>query len=152
MKPKTFIPLLTLAVAATAFTACDDTDGTSVVPQFDKIDIAPNRPAPGDSLTATAHQAVKGKLINATTYNWTFTYYVQHDDGSVEKLDTTLTHHTNYDGESSDDPSIGYRLPATAVGGTQMQISLRATYNCSGQTASGALYGEATRSTTVYLQ
>lgn len=154
MKSKYFL-ILTIAFAVLGFTACDETDGTSVVPRFDRIDVVPARPAAGDSITATAHQAVIGHLINATTYTWQFSYSYNtvKESGYTVTKDTTvvLSKHVNYDGEDNSDPVIGYRLPANVVSGSRLAISIHATYNCSGQTASGALYGEATRSTQVNI-
>ncbi|MBO4905664.1 MAG: hypothetical protein J5486_01340 [Bacteroidaceae bacterium] len=145
MKTNNIIAAIFIALTGTAFVACDETDGISVVPVLDKITLEPNLPAPGDSITATAHQAVKGKLINATTYNWQFTYWTQADDGSTVKVDTLLSQHTNYDGEYNGDPYMGYRLPTTIVPGSSIMITINASYSCSGQTAQGALYGSANK-------
>ena len=140
---------MAIAFGASIVSCSTDVDGTSIVPVFDKIICSPEHPAPGDSVTVTGHQVVMGKLVNATTYNWDFTY-----TRAETNRDTTITRSTHvvYDAEGgSADPVMGFRIPADSPG-RYLKVSLHATYSLSGQTAEGAIYGEATRSTTITLQ
>lgn len=131
------------------FTSCDKVDGLSVVPRFDRIDCDTPNPAPGDTITLTAHQSVQGHLINKTTYTWSFQFSVAGED---YYRDSTFvrTVETNYDGIDNGDPVIGFRIPKNIS--SHLNVSLRASYNLSGSTAEGQIYGEATRSTLIRIQ
>lgn len=139
-----------VAVASTfALVACDKVDGTSVVPRFDRIDCDTPNPSPGDTITLTAHQSVQGHLINKTTYTWSFQFSVAGED---YYRDSTIvrTVETNYDGIDSGDPVIGFRIPKDIS--SHLNVGIRATYNLSGSTAEGQIYGEANRSTLIRIQ
>jgi hypothetical protein len=130
-----------------AFTACEKTDNTSIVPQFSSITCQPEKPAAGDSITLTAHQSVRGHLINSTTYRWAFTYI----DGTTFN-DTTVVRNVEvvYDAVDGADPQVGFRIPADTPS-NKLTVSLTALYSLSGQTATGQIFGQAARSTSITL-
>lgn len=143
--------LLSLPFVGFALVSCDKVDGESIVPHFDKITCSPERPHPGDSITLTAHQDVKGKNINATTYNWSFTFSYFSDGQATRDTVVALPPvETNYDGISSADPVIGFRLP-TNIASESVTVSLHANYNLTGQTALGQIYGSASRSSRIII-
>lgn len=149
MNKKLVFNLVVVIASMLHFTSCDKVDGLSVVPRFDRIDCDTPNPAPGDTITLTAHQSVQGHLINKTTYTWSFQFSVAGED---YYRDSTFvrTVETNYDGIDNGDPVIGFRIPKNIS--SHLNVSLRASYNLSGSTAEGQIYGEATRSTLIRIQ
>lgn len=140
--------LLIIALAAfstTFLVSCDKVDGTSIVPVFDVINSSNENPAPGDSVNFTAHQAVTGKLINATTYTWSFRYSYFKEDAMTADTVVVKSVQTNYDGIDSSDPKMGFRVPSN-IAGASFVVAIDASYSLSGQTSEGAIYGHATRS------
>ncbi len=130
--------------------SCDDeSDGISVVPHFSGIVCEPSLPNPGDSITLTAVQDQKGKLINKTSYDWTLKYSYFYDGAATRDTTVTRTITTNYDGISSDDPVAGFWLPANIA--SDLTVTIRAYYNLSGQTSTGQLYGEASRTSQIRI-
>ena len=137
-----------LAMAsALVFMACEKTDSTSVVPQFSSITCEPEMPMAGDSITLTAHQSVRGHLINSTTYRWAFSYI----DGTTFS-DTTVYRNVEvvYDAVGGADPTVGFRIPAD-MPGNRLGVSLTALYSLSGQTETGQIFGQASRSTSITI-
>ena len=130
-----------------AFMACEKTDSNSIVPQFSSITCEPENPAAGDSITLTAHQSVRGHLINSTTYRWAFTYI----DGSTFS-DTTVVRNVEvvYDAVDGTDPQVGFRIPSDTPS-NKLTVSLTALYSLSGQTETGQIFGQAARSTSITI-
>lgn len=147
MKKGFIISGLFAVLLSATFIGCSETDGISVVPAFDAIYCSPTSPAAGDSITLTAHQAQMGKLINKTSYNWTFSCHVFYDGAASRDTTFTRTVNTNYDGISNADPVIGVFVPENIA--SDLTVTLHANYSLSGQTASGQLYGQATRTTRI---
>ena len=150
MKKSLVINSLFVVLLSIAFIGCSETDGISVVPAFDAIYCTPTSPAAGDSITLTAHQAQMGKLINKTSYNWTFSCQIFYDGAASRDTTFTRTVNTNYDGISNADPVIGVYVPKNIAG--DLTVTLNANYSLSGQTASGQLYGQATRTTRIPIK
>ncbi len=144
MKKILLITAFAAAFSAAFLASCDKVDGTSVVPVFDAIQSSNDRPAPGDSVNFTAHQAVMGKLINATTYTWSFRYSYFKEEAMTADTVVVKSVQTNYDGIDSSDPKMGFRLPQD-IAGASFTVTIHASYSLSGQTAEGAIYGQATR-------
>lgn len=144
MKKILLITAFGAAFSAAFLASCDNVDGTSVVPVFDAIQSSNDRPAPGDSVNFTAHQAVMGKLINATTYTWSFRYSYFKEEAMTADTVVVKSVQTNYDGIDSSDPKMGFRLPQD-IAGASFTVTIHASYSLSGQTAEGAIYGQATR-------
>lgn len=96
----------------------------------------------GDVITVTALQDQKGRLINATTYNWDVIAPVQQEDGKyVNDTIYSKSIHTNYDGLDSGDPSVTFSIPEKALG--QSTVVFSASYSFSGygiQVADGSSY------------
>jgi len=135
--PIAMLPLLMMV----AFASCEKTDHESVVPQFSSITCSPSSPKAGDSITVVAHQAIIGKLINSTTYKWSFTYI-----NPRTYTDTTVvkTVQIIYD-MAPTDPMMGFRIPA-GTPRSSLTVSISANYSLSGQTATGQIYGSASKS------
>lgn len=140
--------LLAISVAAFVFTSCDKTDGTSVVPRFDKITYEPELPSVGDSITLTAHQSMHGKLINSTTYKWSVTYY--NDATGRDTTEYLPQQEVVYDYIGGPDPQIGYRIPATTS--RKIGVHISAFYSLSGQTELGQIFGQANCSGSINLK
>lgn len=143
-----FMALLFVAIDF-AICSCEKENGISIVPQFSGITCNPSQPMPGDSITLTAVQAQVGELINRTSYDWSFQYSYFTGDGDAAQ-DTTVTKSVSvvYDNNPSD-PVIGFLVPANIA--SDLNVSIHANYALSGQTASGQIYGQATRSTVVRI-
>lgn len=122
-------------------TSCEKTDHESVVPQFSSITCSPSTIKAGDSITVVAHQSVIGQLINSTTYKWSFTY-----KNPRNYTDTTVvkTVQIVYD-MNPNDPMMGFRIPA-GTPRSSLTVSIHANYSLSGQTATGQIYGSASKS------
>ena len=145
---KTFIFTFLFVIAALlTISSCDKTDGISVVPKFSSISCEPTTPAPGDTMTLTAHQSVHGKLIYSATYKWGFRYF---DD--ILQRDTTVyrTESVVYDNIGGPDPQMGFRLPAYSTA-SRLYVTLTASYGLSGQTEQGQIFGQASTSSTVNI-
>lgn len=120
-------------------TSCQKNDYTSYLPswkgfQFTREGQIVNRTDiyAGDVITVTALQDQKGRLINATTYNWEVKAQIPNADGVyVDSVFFTQSVHTNYDGTSNADPFIKFTIPPTATG--RATVSFNASYSLSGQ-------------------
>lgn len=141
MRKILFVNSLLLAVSLLVGVSCDDTDAISIIPHFSNITSEPANPSPGDSITLTAHQDQIGHLLNGTTYDWTIRFSFFYDGSATKDSTFTWSERTNYDGIGKADPTIGFRIPNNIAG--NLTVSLHASYNCSGQTEAGALYGQA---------
>jgi hypothetical protein len=144
MRKKLIFSSLLMAMCCNLWIGCSNDDVYSIVPHFSTIECRPNPVTPGDSITLTARQDQMGKLINATSYDWSFSYQYFYD-GAVTK-DTTVylpTVKTNYDGISNADPVIGFHVPTNIAG--NLTVTINAFYSLSAQSSSGALYGQANR-------
>ena len=97
----------------------------------------------GDKLTVTALQDEKGRLINATTYNWSLKAPVLLDDGVTYRDSVVFARSvpTNYDYYGGVDPSVEFTIPRNALG--RATLSFRATFQYSGngiQVSNGGTY------------
>lgn len=113
----------------TVFSSCEEKDYTSQMPVFAGFVLSQEVLAPEDSITITAKQITKGTLLNGTLYQWT----IKDSRDSVvlsEKQEVIYDH-------QSEDPVIGYRIPANARTG-RYTVSFYARYKYSGQ---GAVMG-----------
>ena len=135
--PTAMLSLLLMCSVA----SCEKVDHESIVPQFSSISCSPAQHKAGDSIIVVAHQMVIGKLINATTYKWSFTYTNPrtYTDTTVVKTEKVI-----YD-ITPTDPMMGFRLPA-GIPRSTFTVTIQANYSLSGQTAAGQIYGSASKS------
>lgn len=153
MRKKYIFSSLLMTMCCGLWMGCSNDELYSIVPHFSKIECQPNPITPGDSITLTARQDQLGKLINATSYDWSFKYSYFYDGAATK--DTTVnmpTVKTNYDGISNADPVMGFRVPANIA--SNLTVTINAFYSLSAQTSTGQLYGQANRTNqiTVNLQ
>lgn len=133
--------LLALAVLTAIFTivSCDEKNYESYPPTWKGFQITPNPVTPGEKVTVVAIQNEKGRLINATDYDWTLIVELE-----PEGRDTIKRHeHTNYDGISNADPRMTFTIPANAKSNRQAKLTFNAVYQYSGhgiQVSSGNSY------------
>ena len=120
--------------------SCQKNDYTSYLPSWKGFEFKSNEQVvnprtgihAGDVITVTALQDQKGRLINATTYNWEVKAQIPNENGVyVDSVFYTLSVHTNYDGTSNADPFIKFTIPPTATGSGK--VSFNASYALSGQ-------------------
>ncbi len=136
MKPTTLITCATaLMLGAAALTACDDSD-ESYPPTFKGFSYEPQTVRPGDSLTITAVQAKKGKLLNAVDYSFSMKISVL-EDGETRDSTLSYSYHTNYDGTDNGDPVWKLLLPEETVGGRTYSCSFSARWSNSADGSGG---------------
>jgi len=133
---------LFLAVLGLLFTmaSCQKNDYTSYLPSWKGFEFKSNGQVvdpkkeiyAGDAITITALQDQKGRLINATTYNWEIKAQIPNENGVYVDSVIRKSEHTNYDGTSNADPFIYFIIPQTAKEGIAT-VSFNATYSLSGQ-------------------
>ena len=132
---------LLLAVLGLLFcmASCQKNDYTSYLPSWIGFEFKNNGQVvnprtgiySGDVITVTALQDQKGRLINATTYNWSVRASIPNEDGVYrDSVFFTRSIPTNYDGTSNADPYIQFTIPQNALGWAT--VSFNATYALSG--------------------
>ena len=124
---KSFLKIISLGVIAICMaSSCEKKNYDSYPPSWLGFDVPASVQA-GQTITARAVQAEKGRLINATTYKWTL--YVER----ASKKDTlTNIVRTNYDGTDNSDPTWTITIPADARPGTPATLLFEASYSYSG--------------------
>lgn len=129
---KNFLKLIYLGVIAVCMaTSCEKKNYDSYPPSWLGFDV-PATVQPGQTFTARAVQAEKGRLINATSYKWTL--YVE----CASKIDTLSNIvRTNYDGTDNSDPQYSFTIPAEAKPGTAATLVFEASYSFSGKGVEG---------------
>ena len=101
-------------------TGCDD-DYVSVLPSFSDITFDTDQLYTGMTVTATAVQATKGKLLDRTTYDWVV------NDTTTAKV-TVI-----YDNDNGD-PVFKFKVPKVAVTRpSTITVKFEGRYNISGQ-------------------
>lgn len=109
------LPLLLLL--GLGFVGCSNDSSDCRPPVFQGFRYQPATVCPGDSVFITAVQLEKGHYLNATDYQWKLTVSVE-QDGQVRDSLLTYSHHTNYGGLDSSDPTWRLQLPPNTVPGT----------------------------------
>ena len=128
---KKYFGIIACVFCLTLWVGCEDdsdntSDYTSVLPAFSDITFDTDQLYAGMTVTATAVQSKKGKLLNRTTYDW----YVN---------DTTTQHVGIVYDQNNGDPIFTFKVPAVSITRpTSITIKFTGKYSVSGSSCKAA--------------
>ena len=120
-------------LTALCLASCDDTDPVSYMPLYEGIAISPDFLRAGDSVTVTAVQQDKGRLIYHADYRWEVAYATIGSNGRPDTIRTSKHLSVVYDVES-EDPVLKFLIPAGSGGRLQVRFRADFRYSAMGDT------------------